>query len=466
MGTQAIELLLSCYRKCKRNRMVKVSVIMPSLNVVKYIRQCVESVIRQTLKDIEIIIVDAGSTDGTLEILQQYAESDARIKLIHSEKKSYGYQVNVGLELAKGKYIGIVETDDYITSDMYKELYEVAEKNNVQYVKAGFDQFVESETGVSWYQYCGCGIRNKEWMEQIIAPKELPELAVQDYYLWSGIYKSDFVKQFKLSETPGASFQDIGFIFQVLSHAERTIYLDKKVYYYRQTRGNSSFNRKSFQYLITEYGQLGKSLATMNERWQTAYYMRMFRQTVGRFQRMAISGIYWKETEPEIEILIGKLHSALLNNFFSIHDFDEENKMLWDMLIDAPKRVYDFYNIGIEPLKRKFGEIKSKIGEDKVVIMGCAKAGQFLQVVLENHWSDSVVAMCDNNSALWNTQIQNMTVISPQEAVAKHPDAKYITTSKRYAEQMKQQLIELGVSAEQIAEIQPIYDFRLFLLND
>ena len=88
--------------------MPKVTVIMPSLNVRKYISTCIESVLAQTLQDIEILAVDAGSDDGTLEILQDYARRDERIRLIHSDKRSYGYQINLGISLAQGDYIGIV----------------------------------------------------------------------------------------------------------------------------------------------------------------------------------------------------------------------------------------------------------------------------------------------------------------------------------------------------------------------
>ena len=88
----------------------KVSVIMPSLNVGRFIRECIASVSKQTLEDIEIICVDAGSTDGTLELLEYAAQLDHRIQVVRSDKKSYGYQMNLGLDAARGEYIGIVET--------------------------------------------------------------------------------------------------------------------------------------------------------------------------------------------------------------------------------------------------------------------------------------------------------------------------------------------------------------------
>ena len=101
-----------------------ISVIMPSYNVARYIRVCMESVLAQSLQDMEILAIDAGSEDGTLDILREYADKDERICLVHSEKKSYGYQVNLGIQMARGKYIGIVETDDFIEPDMYRILYE------------------------------------------------------------------------------------------------------------------------------------------------------------------------------------------------------------------------------------------------------------------------------------------------------------------------------------------------------
>ena len=118
----------------------KVSVIMPSLNVAPYVRECIESVLGQTLREIEIICVDAGSTDGTLEILREYAEKDSRITLIVSDKKSYGYQMNLGLNVATGKYVGIVETDDRVRENMYETLYGLAEQNAVDIIKSILSQ--------------------------------------------------------------------------------------------------------------------------------------------------------------------------------------------------------------------------------------------------------------------------------------------------------------------------------------
>ena len=114
--------------------MPKVTIVMPSLNVVSYIDQAVQSVLGQTLEDIEILCVDAGSTDGTLEKLRAYEKQDARLRVIVADRKSYGYQMNLGVSQASGDYIGIVETDDWVDAHMFEALYQAAEENALDFV--------------------------------------------------------------------------------------------------------------------------------------------------------------------------------------------------------------------------------------------------------------------------------------------------------------------------------------------
>ena len=103
--------------------MPKVSVIIPVYNAEKYLEECLNSVINQTLQDIEIIIVNDGSTDCSGSICDTYAQNDARIKVIHQENYGLGYAFNKGIDAATGEYIGFVEPDDYISSIMYEKLY-------------------------------------------------------------------------------------------------------------------------------------------------------------------------------------------------------------------------------------------------------------------------------------------------------------------------------------------------------
>ncbi len=103
-----------------------VSIILPSLNVADYIQEALNSARSQTMQEIEMICIDAGSTDGTLEILEEGAKDDPRIRILHSEVRSYGYQVNLGIREARGEYVAILETDDFVDPGMYETLYRLA----------------------------------------------------------------------------------------------------------------------------------------------------------------------------------------------------------------------------------------------------------------------------------------------------------------------------------------------------
>ena len=128
--------------------MAKVSVVVPVYNVEQYLEEALRSLVRQTLHDIEIVVVNDGSTDGSLEIIRRFMENDSRIVLIDKENGGYGKAMNVGLDRAAGEYIGILEPDDYVPLDMYEDLYEAAHAHDLDLVKADFYRFTtDDETG-------------------------------------------------------------------------------------------------------------------------------------------------------------------------------------------------------------------------------------------------------------------------------------------------------------------------------
>lgn len=124
----------------------KVSVIIPVYNVEKYLEKCVESVCCQTLKDIEIILIDDESPDSCPKICEDLKEKDSRIKVIHKKNGGLGYARNTGLDIAKGTYISFVDSDDYIEPDMLEKLYEYAVKEDADYAFAGYRRFFGGKT--------------------------------------------------------------------------------------------------------------------------------------------------------------------------------------------------------------------------------------------------------------------------------------------------------------------------------
>lgn len=118
----------------------KVSIIVPVYNVEKYLNRCMESLLNQTLKDIEIVLVDDGSPDNCPQMCDEYAKRDNRVKVVHKENAGLGYARNSGLEIATGEYVAFVDSDDYVEPDMYERLYEASQHYNVQMVLCGFDR--------------------------------------------------------------------------------------------------------------------------------------------------------------------------------------------------------------------------------------------------------------------------------------------------------------------------------------
>ena len=169
------------------------TVILPSLNVEKYISQCLVSVVNQTYRNLEIICVDAGSTDGTLDIIRKFKEQDSRIKIVNCDKKSYGIQVNMAMDLAKGKYIAIVDTDDFLELDMYDNLVNMAENNKLDYIKQNYYEYYIFQNERVYRKKKA--IISDDLYNRVINPKEYPQLQCQYGYLWCGIYNLDFLKK-------------------------------------------------------------------------------------------------------------------------------------------------------------------------------------------------------------------------------------------------------------------------------
>ena len=244
-------------KKCPHSPAV--SVLMPSLNSSKYIRECLNSVLNQRMKDIEIICIDAGSTDGTLDILNEYKSKDYRINIINSSIKSYGYQLNLGLSAAKGEYISIVETDDYIDQRMYEEQCNVARKNNIDVLKANYKIFYGLPEERK-FTYINVDSKNKYYNKVLNARKNI-DVFNTTLVIWTGIYKKSFLDKnnIRFNETPGASYQDNGFYFQTYALADRIWIMSKDYYRLRRDNPNSSVKNKGKVYaMCDEYAFIEK----------------------------------------------------------------------------------------------------------------------------------------------------------------------------------------------------------------
>lgn len=229
--------------------MPELSVIVPIYNAQQYLEECLESIRIQSLQDIEIICVDDGSTDDSMTIIKQFIQRDSRFRVIQKANSGYGSSMNRGMDAARGKYIGIVESDDYILQDMMQTLYECAEMNEVDFVKADFYRFVYQSDGTVRKVYNHLTGEN-QYYHRVLCPSDEIQTFRFIMNIWSGIYRTDFIRrnQIRFHETPGASFQDNGFWFQTFALAKRAYFFKKPLYMNRRDNPLSSVNNKEKVY--------------------------------------------------------------------------------------------------------------------------------------------------------------------------------------------------------------------------
>jgi len=216
----------------------KVSILVPCYNVEKYLKQCLDSIVNQTLKNIEIICINDGSTDSTLSIIKQYAKKDKRFVIIDKENEGYGKSMNRGLDKATGQYIGIVESDDWADKRMFADLVKLAEKHNCDVVKSNYYKYT-TENG----EHNEKNNSLPEWnCGHVINPLKSNAIFWSAPAIWSAIYNRKFLVKNKIRflESPGASFQDTGFNFKVFGCAKRAWLTTDAYLHYRCDNENSS----------------------------------------------------------------------------------------------------------------------------------------------------------------------------------------------------------------------------------
>lgn len=437
--------------------MPAISVIMPSYNVKNYIRECLESVCRQTFGDLEILVIDAGSDDGTLDVLHEFEQADSRVKVCLSDEKSYGYQVNKGIALAQGEYIAIVETDDIVEDNMLELLYREAKKYDLDYAKGQFAKLVAFNDGTVWTQRMRMYPLDKALENIVITPSKDIMCYVRDIYLWSGIYKKEFLIQnnIKINETKGAAYQDVGFAFQVIGCAKKALYIPDVVYNYRQNNENSSiFNKNGFRYLAGEYPfveDICKQKQIVNDVFEEAYYTRMYLQTMTRYTTMAASGEVWKDTLSEREFLREKIIEADKLEKFETLMFDKRHWEDFQMYLESEEDFLQYF-LSVYQAKRKCLKafLEKAKSAKKIVFYSKSMVGGFVYCLLKTAGLDTPVLFCDNDETKQGSSYMNASVLSVSDAVLENPDALYVLANRNVNLEMKQQLLDLGIEKKQI----------------
>ena len=325
----------------------KVSILVPVYNNAQYLHECIDSIINQTLREIEIIIINDGSTDPrAVEILNDYARKDARIKLIHKRNTGYGHSMNCGLNAATGKYIGIVESDDYIVENMYEVLLRTAELYDLNFIKCNFKVFYGSGKERSFVERNIT--TNDGYYGRILNPQNDIELFKVNNVIWNGIYSRDFLKSNNIyfNETPGASYQDNGFYFQIYMYADRIMFIEDMLYMLRRDNQESSVFSKEKVFCMCDEYYFIENIIRKNKylynKFLDIFYHRKFGNYMFTYNRI---GDQYKETflkKIASEFLFAVYNNELNKDYLG-NTYDKILNIVKKYHKIEGKKTYDYY---------------------------------------------------------------------------------------------------------------------------
>lgn len=413
--------------------MKKISVIVPIYNVESYLSQCLESILSQTLTEIEIICVDDGSTDQSGLILDEYAKKDNRIKVIHKSNEGYGGALNTGIAMATGEYIGIVESDDCIEKEMYQTLYDDAIKDDLDLVKSD-----------AYY-----------WFERLAYRRKIHYAHLEKYYnrvlfdidrnvffdffmnIWTGIYKREFLEEYNIRfhETAGASYQDNGFWMQTMIYCRKAKWLDQAFYLYRQDNPEASVKSKDKVFAMTkEYEWLEQLLIKRGDTQflPYCYYYKLIRHR-GNFYRIA--DMYKLEFCEQIR-----------KDYSKYKYFIKGNPYRDDWLHEVSIFPQEFCN----KVLQKKQEIKTKLENSKEIILyGAGKRGDIVFRGLYNEGYDEKISCFAVSENPQNKLLAGKQILEIERALSSYPNAIVIVCVIRGSgmyRQMVENLKKFGIN--------------------
>ena len=353
-----------------------------------------EAVLNQTLKELEVICINDGSDDATIDILKEYAGKDSRIVLVDKENEGYAISLNLGISMAHGEYLAVLDPDDFPSLNMYEILYNKAKEYGLDFVKADFYRYSSLLGSVK----CKI-IEDRNYYNKLLTDFSIKESGL-DSSTWSGIYKTDFVRDnnIKHLEKPGVSFCDQGFSFQIYMYAQRGMFLDIPLYNYRVDAVGSSMKCRKRPFLINdEYLALEDFISSNDDmskffpllyykKWY--YYMWNYHRILPIYRPAVLLRMRKEFIDSEKQghlnleffstSLKHKLSMLIKNPFLFMLKIENEEKILkqrsWNMDIEKYFEDVDAQK-QIDKLARKY---KNK----KIVIYG---AGLYCRTLFENY---------------------------------------------------------------------------------
>lgn len=231
--------------------MIKISIIIPCYNVEKYIKECLDSILMQELKEFEIICINDGSTDNTLEILNSYKEKYSNIKIINQSNKGLSTARNVGMKYAEGKYIYFVDADDFLSNDKALALiYNEAEKNKLDVLFFSFENFTDDEEMKEKFKKHFLNKKRNEVLDEVLTGKEMLDYFINtnQYYVtvWIQLVRKEFLLSNEIKFCDGIIYEDNLYTLELLLTATRVKCIDNILYKKRIREGSIVTSKQSY----------------------------------------------------------------------------------------------------------------------------------------------------------------------------------------------------------------------------
>ena len=327
---------------------IKVSVIIPVYNAEKYLNQCLDSLVCQTLKNIEIICVDAGSDDNSLNILRKYEDGDTRVTVITDKGRlDAGSARNIGLEIAKGEYLSFLDADDFFEPDMLEKAYLKSVQHKSDVTVFGCDIFYNSQNRFTPCNYS---------IEYSLLPHNNPFCLTdvrQDAFklfvgwAWDKLFKADFIKKNNIKFQQQRTTNDMLFVFSSLLKAEKIFVMDDVLAHYRQEQGSLSVTReRSWHCFYDALTALNGKLIEWN------LYNRFEQDYINYCLHFSLWNLNTLK-EPSHTLLHNKLKDEWLDNF-GIMSHDKKyfyNKYEYLLFENAFKKEKRFFKLEAFALK-------------------------------------------------------------------------------------------------------------------
>lgn len=243
---------ISCAGKriaMRHNKTSKISIIIPVYNTEQYLKQCLDSVVKQTYPNLEIICVDDGSTDSSREILEQFARNDARFLVLTQPNSGQGAARNYGIEASSGEYITFLDADDWVDERFCEKLIHVIEEKAVDFVICAATVYDEKKKKYS----NKTGYFNLRMFSDDSRARTLKDVGDRIFDLpvmpWGKVFRASFLKDGGVRFVPGYAFEDNGFFTDVLLSMKNFTIFKEPLVYYRVNRENSEIQSKGKNYI-------------------------------------------------------------------------------------------------------------------------------------------------------------------------------------------------------------------------